>query len=256
MGVFDRIKTRPTPIKPAQVEEKETPGTMRLLNTNIKNMVQVCRDLNQDIVIAIVGYEGSGKSTLASHVCSILEPGFDVYDSLIFNFREGGNNYLDFLENHKKDKFKVSWFDEAVSVFFSHENANADTKDAQKLFKINRSMCHFNVLVTPSLWDLVPDIRQRRVKIMLYTWYEMKRINRKNYYFHKYAFFSRDRIARIEYSKKAKAAFRDPKSLFKHVKPNFIETFPGMDGSIKAKYEAMKRRQQDGVIQEMKVGEA
>ncbi|AAM05972.1 hypothetical protein [Methanosarcina acetivorans] len=233
-----------------QQQEKKEKEEMHFLKTTVKNIKRHCKALNQDWVIFVTGTEGSGKSTLSSHVCSLLDPDFSIDESMIYSFRDGPHSFLKFYTKFQDTPFKVAWYDEAVTVLFSQRHSSKNSADAQEIFKIKRASNHFDVLVSPSFWDVVPDIRERRVKSLLYTFTEVYHpYDNKVEYKHFYAYFSGDKIIKLSLNRKAKFAFRSPKELFKIVKPDFIEEFPAMEKSIESDYIDAKRANRESVLE-------
>ncbi len=217
--------------------ERPAPVPLQHLKTNIKKAINYCQGNRQDWVILVTGNEGSGKSTLASHICKMFDPDFSVDESIIYNFRGEDHSFLTFLEKFQAVPYKVAWYDEAVTVLFSLRHGSKDNINAQELFKIKRDCRHFDILVTPSFWDVVPDIRERRAKSLIYCFTEIAHpVRNKTVFLHKFAYFSGSKIVHMSGNPKARNAFRSPTELFKHVKPDFIETFPEMDKEIEEEY--------------------
>lgn len=230
------------------IEREKKP--LPLLTHITKQAKKYCVENRQDWVIFITGNEGSGKSTLASHVCSLFDPKFSLDDSMIYSFRGENNSFLDFIGKYKDTPGKVAWYDEAVTVMFSQRHNSKDSADIQELFKIKRDCRHYDVLVSPSFWDIVPDIRERRIKSLLYCFTEVYHptANRTRYR-HMYAYYSGSKIIKLSGNKKAKLAFRSYKELFKIVPPDFIEEFPDMEKKFKEDYLSAKRANRDDVLE-------
>lgn len=231
-------------------KKKREKKPLSLLNSNLKGIVNYCKDYEQDWTFFIVGTEGSGKSTLASHVCNNLTAHtkipFSLEESIIYSFddRDGRGNPLinsmvGFIDKYKDTPFKILWYDEAVSVLFSDDHATKESKNAKKSFIIKRDMSHFDILVAPSFYHIVKDIRERRVKTLLYCFREKDPITRK--FVHKYAFFSKKEIAALSSLTKGREIFGDPKTLFKRVPPKFVEEFPPMSSEQRGQYLTVKR---------------
>lgn len=236
-----------------EIEEKKEP--MHYLFANIEKIQKYCQDCRQDWVFFITGTEGSGKSTLASHVCQKLDPDFNLDESMIYSFRDDAHSFLKFFDTYKDVPFKVAWYDEAVTVLFSQRHSSKDSADAQELFKIKRDCRHFDILVSPSFWDVVPDIRERRTKSLLYCFTEVYHpTQNRTVYKHKYAYFSGAKIIRLSENKKAKLAFRSYKELFKIVKPDFVEEFPEMETDFSIEYLAAKRANRNAVLARIQKG--
>lgn len=235
-------------------EEKRIP--LRYLKKNIQALRQFCEDEGQDATIIITGNEGSGKSTLGSHVAQLWDHDFNLEESMIYDFR-GQDGYLEFLQKYQDVPGKVAMFDEAVSVLFSQNSNSRDVKEALKIFKINRDCNHCNILIAPSFFDMHVDIRERRSKIVLYTYIEIEHLpgSRKNRYNRKFAYFSAKKIVQLSQNRKIKQVFRSPKDVFKFVRPDFIETFPGMDVVVEHDYLHTKRDFRRKLIDEMANGE-
>ncbi|MCK5292953.1 MAG: hypothetical protein KAR39_13165 [Thermoplasmata archaeon] len=223
-----------------KAEKKKIP--LQLMRSNIKNIKAYCHEKNQDWVFMVVGAEGSGKSTLAGHIAAELDPSYNVSESMIYTFKGDDHSYTGFLTEFQDTPWKVTNFDEAVTALFSRNSNSRNVKEAIELFKINRDCKHFNILVAPSFWDLDKDLRERRTKTLLYTYVEIEHLpkGRKRYH-HKYAYFSGEKIIKLSHNKKARIAFRSAKELFRVVRPDYIETFPGMPPEMEGEYLKNKR---------------
>lgn len=223
---------------------------MPLLKDNIKKAKEYCEENRQDWVFLVTGNEGSGKSTLASHIALLCDKEFSLDESMIYNLKGEDHSLLNFMQKWGDTPYKVTWYDEAVTVLFSQRHASKEVADIQEIFKIKRDCRHYDILVTPSFWDMVKDIRERRAKSLLYTFTEVLHpAQRKTVYVHKYAYFSGEKIIRLSMNKKAMFAFRSAKDLFRIVKPDFVEAFPDMDSNLKADYMKSKRENRLNVMQ-------
>lgn len=257
-------KHEETPILAATVEPEHTTAEevteeelhevvkrepLYFLNHTIDKAKAYCKEQRQDWVMFVTGMEGSGKSTLASHICKRFDPNYSIDESMIYSFRDGDHSFLKFMRDYKDTPYKVAWYDEAVTVLFSHRASSGDSTDAQEIFKIKRDCRHFDILVSPSFWDLVPDIRERRIKSLLYCFTEVYHPTAgRTKYRHKYAYFSGSKIMKLSENKKAKYAFRAYKELFRIVRPDFIEEFPDMDEDRKEEYMTAKRANRNTVL--------
>lgn len=203
----------------------------------------VREDTDNDFVIVIAGEEGSGKSNLACKLGKELDENFSITESFIADFDGSDHSFGNFLKKFVDVKFKVGWFDEAVSILFSQTHNSRSSKKAQELFKKKRVCQHFDILVAPSFYDLVPDIRERRARVLLYTFVEInKPAPGRVEYVHKFAWFSRKKILQLSLSQtKMKKMFSSHEELFRHVKPNFVGTFPPMTKEEKEEYNPLKR---------------
>ncbi|MDR2943837.1 MAG: hypothetical protein LBU81_01915 [Methanosarcinales archaeon] len=224
-----------------------------MLQKNLEGIVRVCKENRLDWPINVVGAEGSGKSTLAAHISQKLAEmtgqELDLAESMIYSFderdRHGAplkNSLVGFVDKYQSTEFKILWYDEAVTVLFSDEHATRESKEAKKLFITKRDMCHFDILVSPSPFHIIKDIRSRRVKTMIYCFImedpETKRFK------HKYAWYSADKIVSMSYGsnqKKAEVLFRRPKQFINAFPPDFIEDFPKMTQEFEEKYLLTKR---------------
>jgi hypothetical protein len=146
------------------------------------------------------------------------------------------------MKKFKDVKFKVAFHDEAVTTLFSQSSQTRDSKDAQLLFKIKRACSHFDILIAPSFWDLVPDIRERRARSLIYTYVDIVHpAPGRTEYVHKFAYFSRQELIALSTSMtKTKKAFSSHHALFALVSPQFKGTFPPMCPADEAAYLAMK----------------
>ena len=238
IGVSYANKLR-APIGERPEAQKES---MHILRTNIEKAKAFCQENRQDWVTLVVGAEGSGKSTLASHLAKMFDRNFKIDDSMIYNLKGPDHSLINFLKRWGDTPYKVTWYDEAVTVMFSHRANSKEVTDAQEIFKIKRECRHYDILVTPAFWDLVPDIRERRAKSLIYCYTEVYHpCENRTKYRHKYAYFSGEKIIKLSLNKKIKFVFRSPQEMFKLVKPDFIEEFPAMDKDIEAEYMASKR---------------
>jgi energy-coupling factor transporter ATP-binding protein EcfA2 len=228
---------------------------MSLLRTTVKKAKIYCEENNQDWTTLVCGLEGSGKSTLASHMALMFDNDFSIEESMIYNLKGEDHSLVNFMQKWGDIPFKVTWYDEAVTVMFSHRANSKEVTDAQEIFKIKRDCKHYDLLVTPAFWDIVPDIRERRAKSLLYTFTEVCHpTETRTVYKHKYAYFGGDKIIQLSLNKKVKFVFRSPKELFKLVKPNFIEEFPEMDSKISDEYMNSKRDNRKNVIERINGG--
>lgn len=133
-----------------EIQEIPVKEPMFLLMHTIDKAKEFCQELRQDWVVFITGGEGSGKSTLASHVCKRFDPNYSIDESMIYSFRDQEHSFLRFMQRFKDTPHKVAWYDEAVTVLFSHRHSSKDSADAQEIFKIKRDCRHYDVLVSPS----------------------------------------------------------------------------------------------------------
>ncbi len=220
----------------------------------IEKVKQACVTKNSDFCIFITGMEGSGKSTLASHIAQAFNPDFDVNTQMIYDLKGSQNSFLEFTEKYKDMPFKAAWFDEAVSVLFSLRHNSRDSAEAQELFKAKRFYRHFDILVSPSFWDIVPDLRDRRVRMLFYCFNEPKpgKVGAPTEYVYKVAVYGLDKIPHLSWNKKAKLAFRSPQELFKIVKPDYIEAFPPMDPVFSVEYMKSKNMHADALLNRMR----
>ena len=231
-------------------EERRSRPPLQTIASNIRTTRKRCMALNQDYCVFITGREGSGKSTLASHIVTMFDPDFNVDTGMIYELKGTQNSLVGFMDQFKNVPFKAAWYDEAVSVLFSQRHSTRASAEAQELFKIKRESRHFDILVSPSFWDLVPDIRERRVRTVLYCFYETvrgKTGSDPNYVF-KFASFSGEKIARLAMDRKIKYVFGTPALLFKHVKPDFVESFPPMAPAFAKEYMRSKHAHRDSVL--------
>lgn len=232
---------------PVETEEREQ---MFYLKKNIEKIKKYCVENRQDWGIFVTGNEGSGKSTMASHVAFMFEPEMKINESMIYSFREGEHSFLKFIQQYKKIPYKVAWYDEAVTVLFSLRHSGKDSADAQELFKLKRECRHYDILVSPSFWDIVPDIRERRIKSLLYCFTEVTHpVENHTVYKHKYAYYSGEKIVLLSKNEKAKVAFRSANALFKVVRPDFIEEFPAMNHEFEGEYLEAKHNNFDEVLE-------
>lgn len=219
-----------------------------LLQQNIKKLAEVAKNNRQDLPILITGQEGSGKSTLAYHIAKILDPNFNIHESIIFDFKESENSFKRFMEKFSNTPYKVAFLDEAVTVLFSQTHASKENKDAQLLYKIKRDCRHFDLLVTPSFWDVVPDIRERRSKVLIITYIDIITRNGKSYFNHKFAWYGRKKITEIVTNYKTKRSFGTPEKLFQLVPPNFIGNFPKLKKEDEKEYLKIKQDHKEYVL--------
>lgn len=242
------------------VSERPVKRQLDLLKSNIKGIVNLCKNEEQDWVSFIVGPEGVGKSTLAMHVCETFAEyskiQFKLDDSYISSFDDRDskglplkNSMLGFIERYKDSPYRCLLYDEAVSVLFSDDHATKESKLAKKSFIIKRDMCHFDILVAPSFYHIVKDIRERRVKTMLYCFREKDPVSKR--YIHKYAWFSSKEISRLSAMQKGRELFNEPKELMRLIKPVFVEEYPPMSESVRSEYLQFKRNFRDDFFAEL-----
>lgn len=232
-----------------EIGEEEIPH-LYLLKKNIEGAVQICREKRQDWSFEIVGAEGSGKSTMAAHVARILaeltNQKLDLNESMIYSFDERDrhgkplvNSMLGFVDKYQTTPFKILWYDEAVSVLFSDDHATKESKSAKKLFVVKRDMCHFDIVVAPSPFHIVKDIRERRIKTMIYCY--IAKDENTGRFKHKYAWYSAEKIVEMSLNQKARAVFRRADKFKAIVPPDFEEDFQEMDKKFEEEYLINKR---------------
>lgn len=231
-----------------------------LLKSNIKGIVELCRDEEQDWPFLIVGPEGVGKSTLAMWVCHTIAEftsvPFKLDDSYISSFddrdsrgRPIKNSMVGFIDLYKNTPFLPLLYDEAVTILFSDDHATKESKLAKKSFIVKRDMCHFDILVAPSFYHIVKDIRERRVKTMLYCFRKKDPISKR--YIHKFAWFSSKEIAALSTLQKGREIFSEPDELMRRIRPKFIEEYPKMPDSMREEYLLFKRSFRDDFFAEI-----
>ena len=225
-------------------------GPLHRTISGVKKTRHICERLNTDYCVFVTGLEGTGKSSLASHLVKTFDPSFDIDSQMIYELKGSQNSLTNFMKLYADVPFKAAWYDEAVSVLFSLNHGTKASAEAQEIFKVKRACRHFDVLVSPSFWDLVPDIRERRVKVVLYTFREpvYGKAGSEPEYVYKVAFFGTRKILHLSANKHAKLSFRSPKDLFRIVSPDYIEEFPPMDPIFSLKYLASKREHLSGIM--------
>ncbi len=179
-----------------------------------------------------------------------LDPNFDMDEGMIFSFHGEDHSFLDFMLRWHDTRGKVAWYDEAVTVLFSLRHSSRESADAQEIFKIKRDCGHYDVLVSPSFWDIVPDIRERRVKSLLYCFKKIEHpAQNKTVFRYFVAHFSGEKIIKLGSNKKAKSAFRSSTQLFKIVRPDFVEEFPQMPSNFEKEYLISKRAHRLNILE-------
>lgn len=232
--------------EPSQYDFLETsPAAYEELEQLMKRVRSWCLKYDQDWPILFAGVEGSGKSTMALQIAKMLDPEFKISDSMIFSVADGPHSYESFLKKFRGVKGKVAFFDEAVEVFYTQEHNTVESRTIQKIFKTKRSYSHFDMIIAPSIWDLVPDIRDRRTKSLIYTFIAKGR--KRNSYVHMFAYFAAPRISQILKHKNLKLLLRTPKELFKFVTPNLVGVYPKLDEKTEADYLSLKKMNQKSV---------
>lgn len=219
-----------------------SPAAFEDLSALMTRVRDWCLKNNQDWPILFAGVEGSGKSTIALQVAKMLDPDFRISDSIIFDVVGESHSYEQFLNKYRGKRGVVSFFDEAVDVFAATEHNTVESRVIQKIFKTKRSYSHFDLIIAPSVWDLVPDIRNRRTKSLIYTFSQRGR--KKDEILHMFAYFSAERLTQILQHKNLQLLLRIPEQLFKTVQPNLIGIYPNIDPELDAEYQALKRENQ------------
>lgn len=240
-----------TYVEGSKEKEEVKKEPLSITKANISKIVSYCQQKRQDWVFFVTGLEGSGKSTVAAQLARILDPQFSLQEGMIYDFRDSEQSFLNFMLKYQDVPYSVAWYDEAVTVLFSQQHNTKDSALAQKIFKIKRDCRHFDILVSPSFWDIVPDIRERRVKSLLYcfTTIHHPAQGRTEFRYH-VAYFSGEKIIRLSQNRKAKTAFRSYKALFKLVKPDYVEDFPAMPARFEKEYFKFKRDHRMGIIED------
>jgi len=233
-------------IQKRMLKERQKPKDFRKLLPNLDSIKDYCKTENQDWVFIISGMEGAGKSTLALQLALLLDQNFEFEEQMIYSWNEE-YGYLDFIQKYRNDPFKSVVFDEAICVLFSREHASGGVRDAVKVFNMNRDLKHFSILVVPSPWSLDIDLRERRARSFFYVFQNIK--NHKRYY----AYYSAKKMVRISQDEGLRKLFRYPKLFMNHVHPNFIESFPKLEGQFENNYLCYKRDFFDELLAGMKI---
>ena len=223
---------------------------MTKLKKFIDESKKFVKKYNQDLVFVISGGEGSGKSTLALQMAYLLDPEFDL-DTQMINSFIGKHSFADFLKKYRYVPYKVVFFDEAVSLASSGDHPTKDSKNFIKIYNKNRDFNHFHLFLIPSFWNLNKDLRERRLRCMVYTYGIPHRLNGKIAMNFKYALYSRKRTPKILGSNDARNKFLSPTEFIKIVKPNFIESFPPLDPQLEKLYLKRKRHASDDDVGEI-----
>lgn len=219
-----------------------SPAAFEELAKLMSHVRRWCLKNNQDWPILFAGVEGSGKSTLALQVAKMLDPDFSLSNSIIFDVVGENHSYEQFLNRYRGKRGVVSFFDEAVDVFAATEHNTVESRVIQKIFKTKRSYSHFDLIIAPSVWDLVPDIRNRRTKSLIYTFSQRGR--KTDEVLHMFAYFSAERLTQILQHKNLQLLLRVPEKLFKTVPPNLIGIYPNIDQELDDEYQSLKRENQ------------
>lgn len=212
-----------------------------VLLQNLDGIRKYCEENNQDWPIIICGAEGTGKSTLAIQCARHLDKDFKMSENLIYSYAEGDLSLNNFMKKYMKTPFKAPVYDEAVTFMFSQKHAEKESKDSQVIFKLKRECKHFDILVVQSFWDMLLDIRERRAKLLLYTYADREKKGDGSYYLvHKFAFYTASEMVQLSESKSARRAFRNHAQLFKIVPPVFSGTFPDLPIELQREYKDLK----------------
>lgn len=208
--------------------------TLVKLRYMVDKMKELVETEDQDWVTIICGAEGSGKSNLAIQLASIFDPEFDIETQMVNSYSED-YSYMDYLKKYKDIKYKSVVFDEAVIALFSRESAKSGNINITKMFNMNRQLNHYSILTLPGFWSLEKDMRERRVRSLLYVFAEPKTRVRK------YAYYSREKVSKIVSNPGLRSLFLSPKRFMNSMKPNFVEPFPKMDIRYRRAYLARKK---------------
>lgn len=212
----------------------------KLLLKNLDNSKNICETLNQDFPILVTGSEGSGKSTIAILVAAYLDADFSFSENMIYTFDAGPHSMTEFARKYLTTPYKAPVYDEAVSILFSQSHNSKQSKECQEWFKLKRECKHFDILVIPSYWDMVKDIRERRAKAMIYTYLEKIKAGSHISIKHRFAYFTGEALTDLSESPVAQKRFRTPQKLFKTVRPSFTGEFPGLPAEMEKEYRSMK----------------
>ena len=209
---------------------------MEVLAQNIEGIKKYCRAQNQDWVTMIVGSEGSGKSTMGQHLAEMFDHKFNMKKQMIYSY-DKDYSYLDFIKKFTNKPFRANVFDEAVTELFSRDSQKAESKSIVKIFQLNRQLNHYNILILPSFWGIDKDIRERRVKSLIFVFSDPYRNSQR-----RYAYYSREKIMRISLNSESSKLFLSPKQFMKYYKPDFIESFPKMSVKKERAYIKFKKK--------------
>lgn len=204
---------------------------MKRLEAALERIFHHVKERDYDEVIAIVGDEGVGKTNVGLHVIEWwlrklygkVEPeDAEKYIAL------DSPKFASVL--HGLKQYEPALHDEAADL-----SARGAMSKVNKLYtqayQIIRGDNLLTVLILPSLFDLDPFFRKRRVRHMILV-YGRGRM----------AFWSKSRLRKmVEYNE------RLPYKNYFVMRPTFYDTFPKYKGPLLAKYQAMKKEKMQGV---------
>lgn len=178
-----------------------------------------CRNKEWDNAIAIVGDEGSSKSNLLLHIVDTWYKHLrgECQEKDIDHVSLDRKQWLGDLASLKR--YDCTAYDEAGDI----SNRRAMSKfnfSVMKAYQIIRADNLFTVLALPSLWDLDPFFRNRRLRGFFYV-YQRGRC----------AFWSKTRMRRMLDINQGRNVKR-----YYVVKPSFIDSFPIYRGVLESAY--------------------
>lgn len=129
------------------------------------------RRFDQDYVMVVTGCEGSGKSLLSFFLAQEINRGLSI-DQICFT----GKEYLEFQAkciDSEVEKGSVIVFDEGGTQMLSRKAMDVENIELTSVFIANRFLNLVHIINVPKLKYLDIYVREERLQLMLYTWYDV-----------------------------------------------------------------------------------
>jgi len=206
------------------------------------------RSKNKDRVVCITGYEGTGKSNLLLAITEfwfkeILQ--MEITKDLITYVASNKQEFVTALKEAKK--FYMVSHDEAGKDLYARNSISSFNKDLNIAYQVIRGKNIYTILVIPSILDLDPFFRRRRVTAMIHVSDAGK-----------LSYFSKEKLRKIIPCMMRMAQYNtDPNPLRCYdannrlIFPNFFDTFKIYNGELLEMYLARKENNMDSVIDEL-----
>jgi hypothetical protein len=223
-------------------------GIKKLLALDLDGKLGM-RTKNQDRVVVVTGNEGKGKSNLLLGMN-------DYWYVDLLKVKNYGEEFIKYFGANKKEfvwalanapKYYFITHDESLKDLYARDAISTFNKDLNKAYFVIRGKNLFTALACPSILDLDPNFRKRRVSGMYHV-----------YSAGKVAYYGRKKLNKLIPALMKMSIYNarpDPKyakdDYGKLIRPDFTDTFPLYNGPLLPAYLKRKDSNMEGTVKEL-----
>ena len=223
-------------------------GVKRVLKIDLDGKSGL-RSKNQDRVVVVTGGEGKGKSNLLLGM-------FDIWYKELLEVKDYDESYIKYFGANKKEfitgmyvapKYHMIVHDEALKDLYARDSISSFNKDLNKAYFVIRGKNLYTALACPSILDLDPNFRKRRIWGMFHV-----------YSAGKVAYYGRDKLNKLIPALMKMSMYNarpDPRNArdekYKLIAPDFTDTFPMYKGVLLKRYLERKDSNMDKIVKEL-----